>query len=117
MILDSLGTSDAPQFKVSVALARKRQCQDRHIVYRAWLHQGLRRPRRDEVEIREQLLIEPDNAFWKQLLDALPEAKAAPTGVMPHPTRFVSMTGITRGGIRPPPVWIRPRPDLAQVHG
>jgi hypothetical protein len=60
---------------------------------------------------------EPDNVFWNQLLDALPQEHTASQGVMPHPTRFVSMTGITRGGIRPPPIWIRPRSDLAQVHG
>ena len=60
---------------------------------------------------------EPDNFFWRQLLGQLPVASPIPEGVMPHHTRFISMTGITRGGRRPPPIWIRPRPDLAVTHG
>ena len=63
------------------------------------------------------LRFEPDNQFWRQLLDHLPETSPITDGVMPHPTRFVSMTGITRGGKRPAPVWIRPRADLALAHG
>lgn len=63
------------------------------------------------------LRFEPDNSFWRQLLERLPESPAIPDGVMPHPTRFVSMTGMTRGGKRPAPVWIRPRADLAVAHG
>jgi hypothetical protein len=47
----------------------------------------------------------------------LPESPEVKDGVMPHPSRFVSMTGITRTGSRPVAIWIRPRPDLAQVHG
>jgi hypothetical protein len=61
--------------------------------------------------------IEPDNSYWKRLLNSLPESPEVKDGVMPHPSRFVSMTGITRTGSRPVAIWIRPRPDLAQVHG
>ena len=63
------------------------------------------------------LRFEPDNPFWHQLLDRLPETPPVAEGVMPHPTRFVSMAGMTRGGLRPVTVWIRPRPDLALAHG
>jgi hypothetical protein len=60
------------------------------------------------------LRFEPDNPFWRQLLERLPMVSLPEDGVMPHPTRFVSMTGMTRGGLRPPPIWLRPRPDLAR---
>jgi hypothetical protein len=63
------------------------------------------------------LRFEPDNPFWQQLLDSLPEAPPVRDGVMPHPTRFVSMTGMTRGGVRSVTIWNRPRPDLALRHG
>ncbi len=63
------------------------------------------------------LHFEPDNLFWRGLLDHLPESLPVPDGVMPHPTRFVSMTGMTRGGVRPPPIWIRPRPHLEPNRG
>lgn len=63
------------------------------------------------------LRFEPDNVFWRQLLDLVPETPPIREGVMPHPTRFVSMTGITRAGSRAVTVWIRPRPDLALMHG
>ncbi len=63
------------------------------------------------------LRFEPDNFFWRQLLDFLPETPPIKEGVMPHPTRFVSMVGITRAGSRTVTIWIRPRPDLALSHG
>jgi hypothetical protein len=63
------------------------------------------------------LRFEPDNPFWRRLLDLLPESLPIKEGVMPHPTRFVSMTGITRAGAHPVTVWIRPRANLALVHG
>jgi hypothetical protein len=63
------------------------------------------------------LRFEPGNLFWRQLLDRLPETPPITEGVMPHPTRFVSMTGMTRSGSRPVTIWIRPRPDLVLSHG
>ncbi len=63
------------------------------------------------------LRYEPANPFWNQLLDHLPAAPAPKAGVMPHPTRFVSMTGMTRAGMHPVTIWIRPRADLALAHG
>lgn len=60
---------------------------------------------------------EPENPFWTQMLDRLPEAPSIAEGIMPHPTRFVSMTGMTRAGVGTITVWIRPRPDLALVNG
>ena len=61
---------------------------------------------------RSALQFEPTNPFWQRLLDRLPDAPVPPDGVMPHPTRFVSMTGITRAGRGRLVVWIRPTPQL-----
>jgi hypothetical protein len=55
---------------------------------------------------------EPDNAFWQKLLDLLPSVKID-TDTLPHPTRFVEMTGIDRGKVGTFTRWIRPRPRLA----
>jgi hypothetical protein len=63
------------------------------------------------------LRFEAANPFWQQLLDRLPETLPVKEGVMPHPTRFVSMTGMTRAGMHPVTIWIRPRPDLALTRG
>ncbi len=63
------------------------------------------------------LRFEPDNSFWLRLLEGLPETPPLPDGVMPHPTRFVSMTGMTRWGMRRVTIWVRPRRELALAHG
>jgi len=63
------------------------------------------------------LRYEPENPFWRQLLNLLPTSPPIKEGVMPHPTRFVSMAGMNRSGLRLTTVWIRPRPDLALVRG
>ena len=60
---------------------------------------------------------EPDNDFWPRLLASLPDEPEPADGVMPHPTRFVSMTGLTRAGHQRITVWIRPRANLALAHG
>ena len=52
---------------------------------------------------------EPGNSFWTKLLDLLPERPPPKSGVLPHPTRFVAMTGITRRGVETVTEWIRPR--------
>ncbi len=51
---------------------------------------------------------EPQNPFWKQLLSLLPATPSPSSSVVPHPTRFVAMTGITRRGIETVTQWIRP---------
>ena len=51
---------------------------------------------------------EPDNSFWHSLLELLPEVDVG-AKVMPHPTRFVEMTGIDRGKVGRFTRWIRPR--------
>ena len=51
---------------------------------------------------------EPENNFWKELLAALPATPAAKSGVLPHPTRFVAMTGFTRRGPGLIVEWQRP---------
>lgn len=66
---------------------------------------------------RAALQFEPGNPFWRHLLARLPEGHQVKEGVMPHPTRFVSMTGLTRAGMQTIMIWNRPRPDLALNHG
>jgi hypothetical protein len=51
---------------------------------------------------------EPENNFWKELLTALPGTPLPPSGVLPHPTRFVAMTGFTRRGPGLVVEWQRP---------
>jgi hypothetical protein len=51
---------------------------------------------------------EPANAFWPDLLALLPAGPAPKSGVLPHPTRFVAMTGFTRRGVERVVEWIRP---------
>jgi hypothetical protein len=55
---------------------------------------------------------EPENSFWQTLLDLLPNVKID-TDRLPHPTRFVEMTGIDRGKVGVFTRWIRPRQPLA----
>lgn len=57
--------------------------------------------------------VEPDNSFWQELLDRLPAGHSlSPPDALPHPTRFVAMTGITRDGVGNLKQWIRPRAPL-----
>jgi len=51
---------------------------------------------------------EPGNPFWSDLLAALPAAPPPRSGVLPHPTRFVAMTGFTRRGRETVVEWLRP---------
>lgn len=51
---------------------------------------------------------EPSNSFWVQLLARLPPGLPMRPGVMPHRTRFVAMTGVTRRGSGTVATWIRP---------
>jgi hypothetical protein len=55
---------------------------------------------------------EPDNPFWPTLLARLPNVKVD-TDRLPHPTRFVEMTGIDRGKVGRFTRWIRPRRPVA----
>ena len=52
---------------------------------------------------------EPDAAFWPQLLARLQGAKV-PDTPLPHPTRFIEMTGMVRGQVGFFTHWIRPSP-------
>lgn len=51
---------------------------------------------------------EPHNPFWPGLLQRLPPGAPPRSGVLPHPTRFVAMTGFTRRGPETIVEWIRP---------
>jgi hypothetical protein len=59
---------------------------------------------------------EPECGFWNDLLEILPPCPAPKSGVVPHPTRFVAMTGLTRRGSETVVAWIRPTTS-APVHG
>ena len=52
--------------------------------------------------------VEPANEFWSNLLGAIPPRGSVPPGVLPHWTRFVAMTGMSREGIGVRTQWIRP---------
>lgn len=51
---------------------------------------------------------EPQNPFWKSLLDLLPITPPPRPDALPHPTRFVAMTGLSRAGKGCLMQWIRP---------
>lgn len=51
---------------------------------------------------------EPQNPFWGTLLQMLPQSPAPAKDVLPHLTRFVAMTGLSRTGKGPFMKWIRP---------
>ena len=51
---------------------------------------------------------EPQNPFWSRLLQLLRLTPPFKSGVLPHPTRFVAMTGFTRQGPGLVAEWIRP---------
>lgn len=74
----------------------------------------LARLERSEVVVREIAkagnITEPDNTLWSFLLRELPVRGSIPEGVLPHPTRFVAMTAITREGRGVQSRWIRPEP-------
>ncbi len=60
------------------------------------------------------LRFEPDNHFWRELLDRLPVTPGPRPGVLPHPTRFVAMTGFTRNGPGLVVEWHRPQRARAE---
>lgn len=52
--------------------------------------------------------VEPENLFWQELLRRLPELPTPTVDTMPHISRFVAMTGVTRRGRETVMQWIRP---------
>jgi hypothetical protein len=52
--------------------------------------------------------VEPASPFWKFLLENLPECTPPNPDVLPHISRFVAMSGITRYGKQNFMQWIRP---------
>ena len=51
---------------------------------------------------------EPENAFWRELADALPPTQEPKEGVLPHHSRYVSIPGKIGPGKMGKPVWLRP---------
>lgn len=72
---------------------------------------------RSEVPVRHVALAgrryEPENPFWTELISLLPEVPIPDNGALPHPTRYVAMTGFTREGPGLVTWWQRPHPRLA----
>ncbi len=79
------------------------------------VHQIARHARleRSESVIREIALAgqryEPQNSFWSELLGLLPELPSPEAGVLPHPSRYVSIPGKIGPGKMGAPTWLRPR--------
>jgi hypothetical protein len=73
---------------------------------------NLARQERCEMVVRhialQARMVEPENMFWRTLLDGLPESQPVRTDVLPHLTRLVAMSGVTREGRGPLMQWIRP---------
>lgn len=57
--------------------------------------------------------VEPGNPFWTDLLVLLRSVNDIDSDKLPHLTRFVAMTGITRRGKETVMQWIRPSRSLA----
>ncbi|HEY9174433.1 MAG TPA: hypothetical protein VI136_19290 [Verrucomicrobiae bacterium] len=55
---------------------------------------------------------EPENLLWPSLLSRLPDVRFD-ADRLPHPTRFVEMTGLDRGKVGVFTRWIRPRQPAA----
>jgi hypothetical protein len=53
---------------------------------------------------------EPSNSFWPSLLDLLPPGPSVPSGVLPHRSRYMAITGRARPGTIPARKWVRPIP-------
>ena len=92
--------SAKPNTPEAIAHLSRMECSERIVVYIA---QAGRR-------------FEPKHSFWNELLQLLPPARLLRSGVLPHPTRFVAMTGITRRSIETVVEWIRPMAP-ERVHG
>lgn len=55
-------------------------------------------------------VVEPEDAFWRELLGALPAGPSVPPGLLPHRSRYMAISGLARPGCAPQSVWIRPSP-------
>ncbi len=79
------------------------------------VHQIARQTRleRSEAVIREIALAgqryEPENIFWRELLDLLPDLPSPEAGVLPHHSRYVSIPGKIGPGKMGSPTWLRPK--------
>ncbi len=74
----------------------------------------LARLERSEIIIRHiaesAARVEPDNPLWETLLRCLPTHQPLAPDILPHPSRFVAMSGLDRSGRYLRFLWIRPLP-------
>jgi len=108
MALLSIAQPYSPQgLRVGAAMASASQIDPQNLVWLARLE-------RSEASLRYVaecgVRYKPQNQFWQKVLRTLPVTKPLPSGVLPHPTRFIAMTGITRRGVETVVEWIRPEP-------
>lgn len=54
--------------------------------------------------------VEPDHPLWKTLLQRLPSKQPLAPDILPHPSRFVALSGLDRTGRNLRMQWIRPSP-------
>ena len=54
--------------------------------------------------------VEPAHPLWQTLLHCLPAPPPLAPDILPHPSRFVAMSGLDRTGRNPHTQWIRPSP-------
>ena len=54
--------------------------------------------------------VEPDHPLWQTLLRELPVPPPLGPDILPHPSRFVAMSGLDRTGRNMRVQWIRPQP-------
>ena len=52
--------------------------------------------------------VEPEHPLWTSLMEKLPPVPSLAPDILPHPSRFVAMSGITRAGRQTSAIWIRP---------
>jgi hypothetical protein len=55
---------------------------------------------------------EPANSFWPAVLGLLPPTPRVPPGVLPHPSRYMAISGRVRPGTPAARQWVRPLPRL-----
>jgi hypothetical protein len=52
--------------------------------------------------------VEPAHPLWQTLLHGIPASPSLAPDILPHPSRFVAMSGLDRTGRNPRTQWIRP---------
>lgn len=100
---------DPQNIRVGAAILSADGVDPRHLAHLAKMERA-EVPLRYIAEAGEKF--EPKNEFWGTLLKLLPKTHPPKSGVLPHPTRFITMTGLTRRGREFLTEWQRPWPTV-----